>query len=526
MTESPQLDREAFNKKVANNSLISMLTSIIYLSTRVIVPPISIYFIGVEVWGLWAFCFVIIGYLGMGALGIDNVYIRYAGVYHGKDDMQSLSELVSTGLALTIPVAALTLVATYFGMDYIISYFNIAPEHQDLAFTLFFGATCLFMVQLNGSICGCLLTGIQCIAPVKKVSMIASLSETVLIVVLLNMGLGVYSMMIAYGIRYGMMAVLLFSKVRQYMPGLRVGFSLIDKKYINHFVKFGGVLQINGFLNLFSSTLDRIVFLKVFGAKAVGNLDIGQKFPRMAVFIPESINHAIYPAMTHLQIGDHSKEIQRLYINGVRYIHLVSGVLMGFMAFYAQEVMSVWLPKGEDIATATFFMIIFTIPFQCHVLTGPASSTFKGLGQPTGETRYPIMKFAYMGLAFGGLFYFTTPDVQSLGLAASAAISLSALTYMFWANIRLKIPFGPFLKRAMLPGLLPYGVGYLLSLVTHQWTQPLLEARIPLASVMFVVGLTYVLCSLVVYWLLVFQENEKENFKHKSRNILNKIKRR
>ena len=121
---SDSLDKKAFNKTVANNSLVSMASTIIYLVTSVVRAPFCVHYLGMEVWGIWSFSFVITGYLGMTAFGIANVYIRYSAVYYAKKDIHSISKLVSTGLSLTGPGSVIALIALWFLLPSIISYFG------------------------------------------------------------------------------------------------------------------------------------------------------------------------------------------------------------------------------------------------------------------------------------------------------------------------------------------------------------------------------------------------------------------
>lgn len=515
-------DQKNFNKTVANNTLVSMASTMIYLVTRVVVPPVTLKYLGVETWGIWSFCFVITGYLGMGAFGITNVYIRYTAIYQSKNDVDGISRLASTGLALTWAGSSIVILGMYFWMPAIVNYFNISEANRKIAFILFYTTTITFLLQLTLSCFGCVLHGLQRIAAAKKAQIIATLTETILIIVGLVAGMGVYALMMAFLVRNILFVILTYSLAKKFLPDLKIGFSKFDKTILPYFWNYGGALQLNGLLGMFSATLDRILFQKFFGERAVGYLDIGQKFPRMAIFIPEAISYVIYPAVTHLQQGEHHDEIEKLYIRGCRYINLIISTLMGFMAPFALFVILVWLGPEEDIGFSPFLMALFTLPFHAHVFTGPASAVFKGLGMPFLETRYPVFKIIALGIGVWCAFHFFEVDEKILATAVAGSVLVSTVMYVIYANVKLKIHVLPFLKRAVLPGFIPYSLGFGMLHFLEPWLQSYADNRWSLALAMLPTGTTFVIVTLILFWVVVFDAKEKHNI---VRAIKSKLKR-
>ncbi len=503
MSASPSGNPQGIHKTVARNSLVSMLSTIIYLVTRVLVPPVTLHYLGVETWGIWSFCFVITGYLGMGAFGISNVYIRYSAIFRAQNDDPAINRLVSTGLSLTIPFSLVVMGLLYLVMPSLIAYFNISAANRDMAFLLFTTTVATFLMQLTLSAFDSVLVGLQQIAASKQAQIAATLTETFLIIAGMVAGLGVYSLMLAFVVRNLLSVSLTWALVRRYLPQFRIGFKLVDRGLYRHFWSYGGALQLNGLLSMLAGTLDRILFLKFFGEKAAGLLDIGQKFPRMAVFIPETISGVIYPAVAHLQQGDHHDEIEQLYIRGCRYINLIMAGLVGFMAPFSGQIMGVWMGVDSDLGLAPFLMLIFCLPFHAHVFTGPASAVFKGLGKPFLETHYPVYKAIAIAALVAIVALSQGLEMRGLALATAGGALFSAVAYIVFANLQLRIHQGPFFRAALLPGLLPYALGFALETIAAPWLAAHSTSRLSLALVMLPTGLAYLALLALVDWFLL-----------------------
>jgi hypothetical protein len=89
------------------------------------------------------------------------------------------------------------------------------------------------------------------------------------------------------------------------------------------------------------------------------------------------------------------------------------------MGAFAHAIMTAWLGPDEDYQKAALLMLIFTLPFQIHIVTGPATSIFKGMGKPQGETVYPVIKlllvvlFSLIAYLIGGW------SILSIGIAVA-----------------------------------------------------------------------------------------------------------
>ena len=97
------------NPSIRRNASAQMLGRLVYLATRVALPPITLHFVSLEEYGIWSTCFLIIGYIGMGAFGVANVYIRFAAQYNATGQQQEIGKLLAVGLTITLGFSALVI---------------------------------------------------------------------------------------------------------------------------------------------------------------------------------------------------------------------------------------------------------------------------------------------------------------------------------------------------------------------------------------------------------------------------------
>jgi O-antigen/teichoic acid export membrane protein len=90
------LDASGMNRLVSRNIFSSIGAKLLYLVTRFFLPPIILAYISLEEYGIWAMCFILIGYLGMSAFGVSNVYIRYVAQYHAQGEEHRIGAAISS----------------------------------------------------------------------------------------------------------------------------------------------------------------------------------------------------------------------------------------------------------------------------------------------------------------------------------------------------------------------------------------------------------------------------------------------
>jgi O-antigen/teichoic acid export membrane protein len=505
----PDIDREETNTRLSRNVVSSVGAKILYLATRFALPPIILASITLEEYGLWALAFILIAYLGMGAFGVSNVYVRYVAQYHASGRTDRIGDLLSTGLVLVSVFAAVTLVALWFGLPSVLTWFSV-PEHlQSTAFVLLFGTVAVFMLDLSLGAFVYVLAGLQKIVLQNRIWIASFLLETLLVVAFMLAGLGVLGLLYAFAVRYALSISLSVWMCFRELPGLHLSPLRFNREHLRLYIGFGGILQISGLLSMFLRSVEKLIAGLFINVQAVGLFDVAQKFPVMATSIPSSINAAYLPAATQMHVQGRHQELTELYLGGARQINLLTGFMMGFMAAFATPLITAWLGPNPDFALAPLILACFTLPFQLNVVTGAATNVYRGMERPVHELLYPISQLLLVVVLVGAGFALFGVETWVVVAGVAVAMILSALLYFIYTNRFLEVSQRVFLRQVLLPGLLPYFMGLGLLLLFTPWMASVSDDRLGSLAIVLAGGLAYVTAQSALLWFLQLTDTEK-----------------
>ena len=500
------------------NTLAQTGGRLFYLLTRVGLPPLILHFVSMEEYGLWSTCFLLISYVSMGAFGVSNVYIRYVAEYIAKEQISAINGLISTGLLLTFIFSLLALGGVWLAMPMLLNTFNVAPQLQHTAEVLILGTLATMLLDMTLGAFAHVLYGLQKIAEQTIVWIISFLLETALIVLLLVYHYGMYSLLWAFLARYVFSTIVYVVLCYRAIPDLHIGFSRIDRCYFSQFLHYGGILQVSGLLSVFMYSVERVIAGHLTGLTAIAVLDLGQKFPVMASQVFSSMNASFLPAVTEAYSLGRQQELQRLYSQGLRYLNLMNGLAMGFLAPFAGWLLTAWLGHGDHLESTIVVMVCACLGYQLNVLTGPLSAYYQGINHPARTFSYLIWQIIFV---IAGLLlvwrYVGFEDVVIIAEIVMVARILSALIYLLLGNHQLGLGFWRFLWVVLLPGLIPYAWGYGIVAIVQPWLTELNVGRWWLMLILGGIGVVYTLVTAGIFYAMFCGAEEKAQIRARLR---------
>jgi O-antigen/teichoic acid export membrane protein len=451
-----------FKNRVMKNISLHLAATVFYMATRFFLPPIILSRVSLEAYGIWALCFIVVSYLGMSAFGISNVYIRYVAEYHAKGETDKINRLLSTGPAVVLALSVVILAVLWFLLPGLIVSFKVRPELHQTAFILMFGTAATFMLDLSVGAFAYVLQGLQRMTDQTKVWVVTYCIEAALIVGLLFAGLGVYSLLIAFAVRYLLAVAWYVVLCYRAIPTLELHPRHFDRSLLKLFYGYGGIIQVSGLLSTVLNSIEKVIAGAFIGVKATALFDVGEKFPIMASQIASTINAGLFPAMSHLDSRAESGEVVELYVGGSRYLNLLLGYLMGYLAAFAGPVLQVWLGRPDFRDTAAFILACFCLPYHIHVLTGPGSAFHRGVKKPARELFYPIVQGVLVAVAVLVGIRVAGKTAEMVAVTVAGAMVASALCYIAFSNRYAGVPMKRYLTTVLPLGLIPYAAGFLL----------------------------------------------------------------
>ena len=454
---------------VSRSVMSSLVAKGLYLVSRFFLPPLILAKVSLAEYGLWSTCFILIGYLGMGAFGVSHVYVRYVAVYAARHDYAAINRLVSTGVTLVLALNVLLLTGLWLLLPMVLRALHVAPEMQALGSELIFVTTAIFLLDLAFGVYASTLEGLQRV-PTTQATWVASfVVEAVLMVALLLAGYGIRALLWAFVARYALSLVLNRHACRRALPSLEIRPRHFDRTLLPLFYGYGGIVQLSGFLGIFLRSIEKVLAGTLIGVSATALYDIGEKMPMMAAWIPTGMAAGFFPAATRLRAEARHDELGKMYLKGCRYMSIMTGLMVGFMAPFAGAIIVAWLGAGDKYLVAAAILTWFTLPYHMNVITAPGSILFKAIGEPARELVYPVLQLVLVATTVTIGWYVAGATITMINATVASSMVVSSLVYLVYVNHRFGIGQGRFAWQVLLPGAVPYLLAWLLAQATAPW---------------------------------------------------------
>ena len=501
------------NRNFSRNVFATILARVVNMLRGVVLVPFLLYHLGLEAYGIWTTIFILVSYVGVTTLGLSNVYIKYVAEFHARHEYLKANALISTGLAVTIPLCAAVFAAIWFGWNWLAPYLHLPPNHAADGKEAVLIVLAVFLSSIALNAFGDMLTGTQQIAATQVFSTIGILVEFVLIVWLVSAGRGIAGLAEAYLARTVVNDGLTFWWAHKKLKWLHLSPRLVSRDSLRYVIHFGGLVQFQSMLSIFLASVERVVALSFIGAEAAGLMDVAKKWPSSLSTIPTAFFAALLPAASHVDAASSREEalsnLRQLYLRATRHSNLCTSAFVAVLAFWAVPLMHVWLGPALPVKGSLISLfVVFSLTMQLHMLTGTGTSVFRGMGRVYEEFTYSIPNLLLLAITLPLARWIEgrwTP--LGIGVAVCAATVLAALVLMGRVCIVLKLRLAPFLREVIVPGTAPYLISAALA-----WPLAYSVARVGRwqgAALIAVASILYAAGVLVVLYRWVLTEAER-----------------
>jgi O-antigen/teichoic acid export membrane protein len=515
---SPDAAREPLvevNKQFGRNVITTIVARVVNMARGVCLVPFLLAHIGLEVYGIWTTIFILVTYVGLTTMGVSNVYIKYVAEFTAKREYDKANALLSTGLAVTIPLCAAVFACFFLGWSWFAPWLHLPPAHAADGKEAVLIVLGVFLSSIAFNAFGDMLTGTQQIASTQVFLTISIVVEFALIVVLVGAGRGIRGLAEAYLVRTLINDGLTWWWAHRTIKWLRLSLRLVHRDSLKYVVHFGGLVQLQSMLAIFQASVDRLVGLSLIGAWAAGVLDVAKKWPTSLSSIPTAFFAALLPAASHVDAAsDRSawlRNLQDLYLSAARHSNLCTATFSSALAFWALPILHVWLGSGLPMRDSFIpLFVIFSIAMQFHMLTGPGTSIFRGMGRVYEEFNYSVPNIILLAAALPlSRWIIGSWTPLGIGVAVSVSTAISACWLMGRVLFVLDLKLPRFLRVVVAPGFACYGLAALLA-----WPAASLVMQVNRwqgAGILLVVGIVYLAALAVIlnHWILTDDEKQK-----------------
>jgi O-antigen/teichoic acid export membrane protein len=515
---SPDAAREPLvevNRQFGRNVMTTIVARVVNMARGVCLIPFLLAHIGLEAYGIWTTIFILVTYVGLTTMGVSNVYIKYVAEFHARREYDKANALLSTGLAVTIPLCAAVFACFLLGWNWFAPWLRLPPSHASDGKEAVLIVLGVFLSSIAFNAFGDMLTGTQQIASTQVFFTIGIVAEFVLIVWLVSAGRGIRGLAEAYLARTVINDGLTWWWAHRTIKWLRLSPRRVQRESLRYVVHFGGLVQLQSMLGILQVSVDRLAALSLIGASAAGLLDVAKKWPTSVSSIPTAFFAALLPAASHVDAASERSKwlgnLQELYLSAARHSNLCTAAFSSVMALWAVPILHVWLgPALPMRETLIPLFVVFSIAMQFHMLTGPGTSIFRGMGRVYEEFNYSIPNLLLLAITLPMSRWIEgrwTPF--GIGVAVSVATAVSACVLMGRVLFVLDLKLTRFLRVVVVPGFSCYVVAGLLA-----WPAARLVAELNRwqgAGVLFAVGFLYLAGMVAVLHRWVLTDEEKQD---------------
>ncbi|MGD0345765.1 MAG: hypothetical protein ABSA85_03360 [Terracidiphilus sp.] len=499
----------------SRNVFTTILARVVNMLRGVVLVPFLLYHLGLEAYGIWTTIFILVSYVGVTTLGISNVYIKYVAEFHARREYDNANSLLSTGLAITIPLCTAIFLGFVFLWKWYSPWLHLPPAHAADSKEALLIVLGVFLSTIALNAFGDILAGTQQIAATQWFLILGILLEFAAILWLVGAGRGIRGLAEAYLIRTIATDALIIWWAWKKLKWLHISPRLIRRDSIRYVLHFGGLVQFQSMLTIFLNSVERFAGLMLIGAAAAGLLDVAKKWPTSFSTVPMAFFAALLPAASHVDAAssesDRLHNLRTLYLSSSRYSNLCTSAFVALFSFFSVPVLHVWLGSQLPMHQRLIALfVVFNLAMQFHMLTGPGTSMFRGMGRVYEEFNYSIPNLILLGITLPAARLIEgrwTPF--GIGVAVAVATAGSACVLMGRVLFVLRLGLLPYLREVIVPGLAPYAIASVLA-----WPVTELVASVNRwqgAGVLLLAGILYLAGALAVLnrWVLTEAEKEK-----------------
>lgn len=503
MSEPTEASQQ-FNRDVR----FSLFTKILYLLTRVALPPIVLSHVNLEDYGIWSIAFILISYLGLTATGFASVYVRLGAIAHRAQDLLGLSRLLSTGIACLGLLSVVLMAVLWWTLPWALEWLNVANDQRATARLLVLGCSAVFLTDITLGAYAYLLHGVGRIRDEQAIWTVAHLTEMIAVVVLLNVGFGVEALLMAFALRYSLSICSAACLLHRGLPELSLNIRHVNRATVRAFMGEGLVVQGSALLANALHSLDRVLAGWFLGSAGAALFELGNKLPSAALSIPSAVSGVALPAAARSQ---HATEIRALYLRSTRLTGMLTALPMPFLALFSLPLCQFWLGNHAAVTHIATLMSMLSVAGHIHILTGPGSSIFRGTGSVRNEFNYHGLRIVWLTAAVGIAWWSQSMTTVGLATALMLGGSGAALCYLVWNHRLLAGNLSGFWTSVLCPALAGYPAAISLYWLTHKlpfWPdgEP---TRLELLTPLGLTSLLYLAVAVTTLWLTVFNSYER-----------------
>lgn len=370
-----RLDKLGIIKNVSS----SWLGLLVNVATGIIISPYILHKLGDDAFGLWVLVFAITGYYGLFDFGIRSSVVRYVAKYSAVGDRDHLQTIINTSLFSYSCLGFFLLTLTIIGSSLVDRIFRVPPDFLGTARMLFLIVGGSLSIGFPFAVFTGVLEGLQKFYLPNLINIINTILRAVLIVVVLNRGLGLLSVALitaAFPVINGIVnAINVFR-----LTHLRLGRGLVTCDTFRQIFNYGSVTFMISLATRLRFKTDALVIGTFLSAAAITQFSIGSRLVDYATDMVESLAQIFAPMSSHFEARGEMDRLRAVYIEGNRACALVIFPICAGLIILGKSVIQVWM-GAKYIPYSYPILLILLIPATLRMAQASSARILLGISR-------------------------------------------------------------------------------------------------------------------------------------------------
>lgn len=449
-------------QRLYENSLTNGVKLCISLVVGFALPPLTISFIGIEGYGIWALILAISQLVYIVDLGLQPALSKYVAEFRVDEEYGEISKVIAASLMIYIAGSLLLLALLLVGWGWIIPImFNADPQELGSLGILLLLMILITLVNLVSGVFAAILNGLQRMDVSNYISTAGLLISAIATFALLALGLKLWALVAASALSTIFVTGVSYIYINRLAPKLSLGFLRgiqLNGESLRNLLTLSSSDATNRFVGTLLGSGIRFLLSTYAGLSAVAYYELASRFVAQLSMFALIMFTPLVAAVSELNALRAVDRIRTVTTHSLRYLNILALPPFVFSVLLASPLVKVWLGEGYEIVALG--IQILALGTYVSVLNGAAYHSLIGMGRPLLGVHFAIINLV-LNLT---LTVILTMKFKFLGtvIGQSLALSLASIYFMIQSYSVMGIAFSRIRETLVRPAVIIFVISPIL----------------------------------------------------------------
>jgi O-antigen/teichoic acid export membrane protein len=376
--------------KTIGNALAGVIGYAWPVALALVTTPYIVSKLGNDAYGILALVTSVLGFFAFLDLGITNASVRYISEAYAKNDIQEISKIIGSSLAvfLTIGAAGGILIAIMTS-TLVQKLLKIPAEYVSDSTFAFYVASCGFILNMVVGVFASIPKAVQRYYITTKVNMLIGTSLTLSIVLTVYLGYGLKQVVILNFLSSLLSLAVYIFITKRYLTGVSIGIHF-DPATFQKLFRFGMYTLLVIISSAIVLQLDRLLIGTYLGSAYVAFYVVPASIAAGIYNVVANLTGVIFPLCSHLYAtGEHDK-LRELYMKASKYAVIIVISLATPIIILSTQIMNHWMGLQYSLKSSSVLAILAVSAIFTSLTAIPSYILF-GIGMPGTNAKFAML---------------------------------------------------------------------------------------------------------------------------------------